>query len=209
MSAPDRPMLLTVAGADELPVYPLRAGTRVGALDYFPLFHTRFLGSSMFATSTNEEIGAALALWTYALGTQDPGGTLPLADLDLAHAARCWRDMATWERLRAGVLRGWARVRIVDEAEETVAVRLSHPVVTEAAVEMSRIVVGAQARRQGNLARQKFGRLRATMRDLGHEHLARDDDAVRRVQEWLTERSLPQSKPDVRAAVQRIFNVIT
>lgn len=209
MSAPDRPMPLAIAGAEELPVYPLRAGTRVGALDYFPLFHTRLLGSSMFATATNEEIGAALALWAYAVGTQDPGGTLPLADLDLAHAARCWRDMATWGRLRTSVLRGWTRVRVIDEAEETVAIRLAHPVVTEAAVEMSRIVAGAQARRQGNLARQKFGRLRATMRDLGHEHLARDDEAVRRVQEWLAERGLPQTKPDVRSAMQRIFNVIT
>ncbi len=128
-------------GEAALPAYELKAGTRLGGRDWFPFYHGRFFGSTMFATATNEEIGAALALWSYALGTQDPGGTLPLADLELAHAARCWRDLARWERLRGGALRGWDRVRVVDDEGATVAVRLAHPVTTMVALEM----VGARS----------------------------------------------------------------
>ncbi|TPE47241.1 hypothetical protein [Amaricoccus solimangrovi] len=210
MSAAERsPGLLMVAGEDELPVYPLHTECRLGGLDYFPFHHARFFGSTMFATATNEEIGASLALWTYALGTQAPGGTLPTADVELAHAARCWRDMASWERLRTGVLRGWTRVRVLDQDGAPAGVRLAHPVVTEVAADMWKLVERARGKRQGNLDRQRLGRLRATLSELGFQQIARDEDKVLRVRAWLAERALPQSKPDVRAAVQRIFGMIT
>ncbi|WP_298618743.1 hypothetical protein [uncultured Zoogloea sp.] len=190
-----------VPGTDALPVYPLPAGAALSSLDYFPFYHSRFFGSHMYAAATNEEIGAALALWAYALGTQSPGGTLPLLETDLAHAARCWRDMGAWERVRGAALRGWSRYRVETEKGEPAGERLGHPVVTEIAVEMWRIKDQARRGREVDLARKQLGRLRAMLRELGFERQAKDDAVVYAVRARLQERGLPQSKPDVREAI--------
>lgn len=196
--------LSVVSGPRELPVYPLPAGASLSSLDYFPFHHARFFGSHMYANATNEEIGASLALWAYALGTQSPGGTLPLLETDLAHAARCWRDMAAWARVREAALRNWVRHRVETEDGAYAGECLAHPVVTAIALEMWDVKDKARRGREGNLARKQLGRLRATIRALGFAAQADDDQVVFAVRDWLAKHGLTQAKPDVLRALGEV-----
>ena len=92
--------------ACELTVYPLRCGERLGA-NWVPLHFRRVRDSRWRAVVEPEARAYGVDLW-YAACDQDPAGTPPLEDPELAMLAGLGRDVATWERVRDGA--GGARL---------------------------------------------------------------------------------------------------
>jgi hypothetical protein len=182
-------------------VYPLPAGAMVGSLEHFPFWGHRFAGSRLRLTASNEAIGAALCLWVGALSTQAPAGTLPQDDAQIAVMANYARDPAGFRAVREDVLRGWAAVRVLGEGGEDHGLRLAHPVVTEVAVYLWGLRSKVVAKRAQDGRRQKLGRLRQTIREVGSSRAAENADTVAWVEQWLRARGLPQTKVDVRAAL--------
>ena len=71
------------------------------------------------------DVGTAVMLWTESLA-EDPAGTLPDCDLELASLAR-FATIADWLEVKDGVLYGWERVEVEDAATGEVETRLGHP----------------------------------------------------------------------------------
>lgn len=73
-----------------------------------PLEVGRLRDSGIAAVSDAEIFRCAVLLWCTAWH-QVPAGSLPDDDAELCRAVGLGRDLRTWKKLRAGVLRGWHR----------------------------------------------------------------------------------------------------
>lgn len=187
-----------------LPVYPLRLGQTATRLDRLAIGVHRIIGSRWLALAAPEEVGHALILWCHSTGTQNPAGTLPDDDMELARLAGLGRDVETWRRRRAGALHGWRPVRVLQADGGEGPVRLAHPVMTEAAVAMvATLEKGAQAKAD-DLARKRRGRLREQMAKVGAGRMAADFERVDQVHLWLEARGMNFAAANVRAAVEAV-----
>jgi hypothetical protein len=90
--------------------YPVRKGETLANNDWVEFHVHRFLGSSFVAHSLRngrrEDIATAIFLWSECY-RQDPAGTLPDDDVELAQLARYGTDVEAWLEVRASVLHGW------------------------------------------------------------------------------------------------------
>lgn len=194
------PARMVLVGRGALAVYPLRRGETLHGLTYFSLFHHALGGSGLFTRYRHEHWGAALALWVECIGSQDPAGTLPDDDRDLAALARFGRDVEAWLAVREGALHGWARVMVLDDDGAEWGVRLAHPTMTRVVEQMTQAVERRGAQSADAVARKNFGRLRKKI----EEETGRPASAaaVRAVELWLMERGLRRDGRSVAAAVR-------
>lgn len=109
----------------ELPQPPVPADCDLTGFDYTPIYRARLFGSAFHARATDAEWRAGVTLWLKSW-EQVPAGSLPDDDIDLCRLAELGRDMKTWNRIKAGAMRGW---------EKASDGRLYHPVVAEVVAE--------------------------------------------------------------------------
>lgn len=118
---------------------------------YMPLDVVRLRDSDISVLSSGDEFRAAVLLWC-ASWHQVPAASLPNDDRLLANLAGYGRDLAGWQAIRDGALRGF--ILCCDG-------RLYHPVIAEKAVDAwakkkgqtSRTAAATEARRNGNKKR--------------------------------------------------------
>ncbi len=112
----------------EYSAWPLKRGETLSNHDWFPFYGHRFLASSFVLKSTmtgnRAHIGTAMILMAEAM-RQDPAGTLPICDVDLASMAR-FSSVDEWLACKEGVLHGWSEVYVEDAATGDASPRLGH-----------------------------------------------------------------------------------
>lgn len=115
----------------ELWVYPLRQGERLTGPAVLPIFTDRLLSSRFLAyTLAENRRGAAftgLILWAEAM-RQDPAGTLPDDDVQLACLARL--PLSEWHAARDWALYGWRQCHVIGAGRSAADRRLGHPVLS-------------------------------------------------------------------------------
>lgn len=198
-----KPALAVVTG--DPPVYPFRLGETLTGKTYFSLHHHRLLGSGWMSKTTHAERGAALSLWAHCIATQDPAGTLPCDDGELARLAEYGRDLDAWRRVRAGALWGWREVSVLGDSGAPACVRLAHPVMTEVAQAMFDASDRAGRAASDAARRQQVGRTRAAIaavRGVVKAQVSLEQaDAVER---WLYARSLTRSHVNIAQALEAV-----
>ena len=105
----------------ELPPPPVPVDADLNHYDDMPLEVRRLRDSGIAGVADAEVFRCAVLLWC-AAWHQVPAGSLPKDDADLCRLVGLGRDLKTWAKLKAGVLRGW---------HEFADSRLYHPVVSE------------------------------------------------------------------------------
>jgi len=191
-------------------LYPLEYGDRLSNHDWVPLYVNRLLTSDFVAYACAEDrrqdIGTALILWAESF-KQDPAGTLPDDDVQLAQIARFGRDIEGWRAARAGALHGWGIVQIPN-ADEDGPVRLGHAVIAGIASEMHKRKMGRdQSRENQRLATQR-SRVRAKLAALKYpKHISGNDQVVQAVTAWLDQSSLFITDDNVRAALEAAVGI--
>ena len=89
-----------------LPLYPIPLGQRLKA-EWIPHRHEAFLSSRFVATVDPLAGWYWRILWDRAM-QQDPAGSLPTDDVELAYLSGLGRDVAAWREVRElGALDGW------------------------------------------------------------------------------------------------------
>ena len=170
--------------------YPLRHGDRLQSYDWMPLYVDRLLSSHFVASAIyngrRQDISTALLLWAASM-KQDPAGTLPDDDIELAQLARFGTDIEGWREARAGALYGWRAVHI-DDAPPGARPRLGHPLIAE-------------------IARDQFSRKRgrATLREAKHARIAENEFAVEQIAQWLRDNDLYVTTENVRVAMETVM----
>ncbi|WP_118136404.1 DUF1376 domain-containing protein [Oceanicella sp. SM1341] len=185
----------------DLPLYPVAPGLRLRG-DWVPNHFRRFLNSRFVATVDYAAGFAAVILWSAACD-QDPVGTLPEDDVELARLAGFGRDIAAWERLREGALYGW-RPCAVDQ-DGTLIRRLAHQTVTEVVVEAMSRMEKSRQKSEAGAERALLSRLRARMREAGASaRLTEREDFVTAVLTQLRGGNLRWNSANVRAAMEDV-----
>lgn len=153
----------------DLVLWPLKRGETLSNHDWFPFYHHRFLHSTMFrrcvARDQREILGTALILWSVSIA-EDPAGTLPMDDEELAELAR-FRHVDDWRAVKEDVLHGWQKV-LVESVDGDCDYRLGHRFLKDEIVgEMGFRQKARKAGRDGARDRQKAGRVRKKLKGLG------------------------------------------
>jgi hypothetical protein len=191
-----------VGSGDE---YPLRMGERLKG-DWFPFYIDRFLSSRLVTVTPRDVAFTSVVLWAASM-RQDPAGTLPDDDAELAYIAGCGRDMAEWADLKArGALRKWTPVLCLDpETDDAEQIRLAHPVVTEVAVASFERMRARTNKHAEATKRSDRSKVRKLMRDAGaHPGLTNRRDFVDQVIEDLRARRSAWDAHAVRHAMERL-----
>ena len=102
----DTTFLPFVAGTSDLePLTP--PDTDIRAVPWFKLDMLKLGHSEFLQIASNEELGAAVKLWMFAIH-QVPAGSLPNNEVVLAQAAGYDHRKKAWQRVRGMALYGWA-----------------------------------------------------------------------------------------------------
>lgn len=190
--------------------YPLREGDTLASHEWVELHIHKLLTSRFLAYALREgrrgDIGTALILWSECY-RQDPAGTLPDDDVELAQLARFGADVDGWRAVRAGVLHGWQQCH-VDTDRGVRGDRLGHPFIAEIAERAVRRKKGrARSREESRIAVMR-SRVKAKMRGIsGLARLAAAPSAVDAVTRWLDEHGLFVNEDNIRAAADAVAGV--
>lgn len=164
--------------------YPIPLGRRLPG-DWFPLKYDALLGSRFAATVDPAAGFVGIMLWAES-ARQDPAGTLPTDERELAFLARQGRDLKGWRKLvEGGALYGWApRLCVgVDDREGEQVVRLAHPRLTEVIEWSLRAMDRRREASERGSQRALLSRLRSVMRQAGaHAGLTEDESFVEALQ---------------------------
>lgn len=185
-------------------VWPLKRGETLSNHDWFPMNGHKFMGSRFLSLAIMEDrradIGTGVILWIEAV-RQDPAGTLPDCDVQLADLAK-FRSVDEWRAVRSGVLRGWHQVLVEDDDRSDPIVRLGHPSLLRDVVSMYKRKRGRDAARvAGNLG-VKRSRIRKKMEELQVEaHIIADDRVIHELVEHFEASGLFITHDNVRTAM--------
>lgn len=190
-------------GEGGLPIYPLGRGDRLSRFDWVP-FHIHRFRTSRFVATVDRAAGfCAMVLWTEA-ACQDPAGTLPEDDLELANLAGFGRDVASWRELKDGALYGWSPclVRYGSKLER----RLWHRTILEVVLWQRDHELARKAKSADAVDRSRLSRLRSVMHRAGcNRRMIDDEQMVERVDRLMMETGTTRRTVDaVRAAVERV-----
>lgn len=193
------------SGIDGFWAYPLRWGETLSNHDWVPLKINRILASSFVrhsvASGRRADIGTALILWC-ASYREDPAGTLPDDDVELAQIAMFGGDVESWRRVRDGALYGWRRVAIDGESDRSQQ-RLGHPVIAGIAADMFRRKRGRDASREAGRLATTRSRVRQRIAKLGYPKAhAESEQVIGLVASWLDQNNLYVTDDNVRKAME-------
>lgn len=187
--------------------YPLRHGDRLPGYEWMPLYTERLLSSRFVSTAIfagrREDIGTALLLWSASM-KQDPAGTLPDDDIELAQFARFGADVDAWREARAVALYGWRPVHI-DDAPEGAAPRLGHPMIAEIARDQFTRRRGRERGREVAAFAMMKSRVRTKLREIHHAKVAENEFAVEQIAGWLRDNDLYVTAENVRVAMDDVI----
>ena len=186
--------------------YPLRLGETLAANEWVELHVHRLMTSRFVSYALRDDrrdvIGTALLLWAECY-RQDPAGTLPDDDVELAQLARYGADVARWQEVRDRVLHGWVPCHVEDGTGGDL-VRLGHPFVAGIAERSFRRKSGkAQGREAARIANLK-NRVKRKLLEMGQKKLAENDEVLRLICRWLDENDLYVTTDNVVAAMETI-----
>jgi hypothetical protein len=169
--------------------YPLKVGETLSSNEWVEFHIHRFLTSRFKAYCLKDGeagraiIGTALILWAECY-RQDPAGTLPDDDVELAQIAGYGADVAGWQAVRKRVLHGWRPTHCEDEAEGVL--RLGHLVIADIAQRSYHRKAGKAAGREASqlsVAKSRVKKHLAALR--GGKSIAADANAVEALARWL------------------------
>lgn len=184
--------------------YPLRYGDTLSNHDWVPLYINRLLTSRFVRMSVaegrREDIGTALLLWSASF-REDPAGTLPDDDMELADIAKYGGDLSGWKAARAGALYGWTEVHI-EGAEPGSGRRLGHPLIAEVAFDMHKRKRGRDHAREAGRMAQMRARVRKKMAELRlPKHIRESSQVVDQAASYLNNAGLFITAENVRLAL--------
>jgi hypothetical protein len=185
--------------------YPIQIGARMRG-DWFPFYIDRFLGSRLVSTTDRDAAFVSIVLLAEAM-RQDPAGTLPDDDAELAHLAGFGRDIDGWLDVRSrGALRKWTPVLCRGaESGEIEQIRLGHPVIAQVALEALKRINGQADRSRIASERALASRMRRLMREAGaHAGLTGRADFVDALIADLRRRGVRWNASNVLEAMQRL-----
>lgn len=187
--------------------YPLRHGDRLQSYDWMPLYVDRLLSSHFVASAIyngrRQDISTAMLLWAASM-KQDPAGTLPDDDIELAQLARFGTDVDGWREARAGSLYGWRPVHI-DDAPPGARPRLGHPLIAEIARDQFSRKRGRERGREVAAWATAKSRVRAKLREAKHPRIAENEFAVEQIAQWLRDNDLYVTTENVRVAMEAVM----
>jgi hypothetical protein len=190
-------------------VYPLRWGDTITNYEWMPFHIDKFLDSSMLAEAIAEDrrgdVLTAVMLWCKAM-KQDPAGTLPDDDVQLAQMAGFGADVAAWRAVRAGALRGWVPV-IIEGEKPGAKPRLGHPFIEPLAVKAMGRKLGRQQSREANDLAVKRSRVKSKLIALGNSRMAQNGGVLDAITGWLVQHELFITDDNVRAAMEACAGV--
>ncbi|WP_155846155.1 hypothetical protein [Celeribacter ethanolicus] len=190
-------------------VWPLKRGETLSNHDWFPFYGHRFLGSRFLSVSLlkgrREDIGTALILWTEAM-SQDPGGTLPDCNMELAGLAR-FSSVDEWVSVRENVMAGWVPVEVEDEVAGKMITRLGHPGFMQGVVaEMYKRKKGRDGAREAARVAVKKSRLKAKLEEMkGYENVIANPQAIMQLVEYFEHSDLFMTPDNIRAALHEVL----
>lgn len=190
-------------------MWPLQRGDTLSNHDWFPFFGHRFLASKFLAMAVMEkrrgDLGTAVILWSEAM-RQDPAGTLPESDIELATLGR-FGSVDEWRAVREGVMYGWVPVLVEDARTGEVATRLGHPGFLQQVVEeMFKRKRGRDGAREAARLAVRKSRIRKKMTDLRiQEHVINDDRVIHSLAEYFEHSDLYVTPDNLRAAMTEVI----
>jgi hypothetical protein len=189
--------------------YPLRFGQTLSSSDWVEFHIHRFLTSRFKAYCLRDgEAGraigfTALLLWSECY-RQDPAGTLPDDDVELAQIAGFGADVAGWQAIRDRALHGW-RPCLCDDGIEGVT-RLGHLVIADIAVRTYQRKAGKAAGREAAQMSVSKSRVKKHLMALRNgKAMAGDPAAVEAVARWLETAGLWITEANVAQAAQVVL----
>lgn len=189
----------------EIPLYPLRLGDVLSGQDWIEMGFHRVLGSRWRTVmGRNPEAGFyGFILWLESM-RQNPAGTLPDHDDELAALAGLGLDVARWRDLRADALYGWRPCLVADADGGDGGVRLAHRTITGVALRS----YGYKLRRGEKSADGTHGkrvqRILLKLPGTGLRRAGCTREFAEKVEAWLSARDLRITDPNVLSAVEDI-----
>lgn len=169
--------------------YPLRCGETLSSNEWIEFHIHRFLTSRFKAYCLRDGVEGravgftAVILWAECY-RQDPAGTLPDDDVELAQIAGFGSDVAGWQAVRRAVLHGWVPCHCADATEGVT--RLGHPLIAEIATRSYHRKSGKKAGREAAQRSVSKTRIKKHLLALrGGKAMAGDPAAVEAMAEWL------------------------
>lgn len=197
------PASVHLVEAGELFRYPIPVGVRLESHGWFQ-FHHSWWRTSEFRRDADREVRAVFFDLLAGAQDEDPVGTLPTADRELAWIARITLD--DWLNLSArpvSPLRGWLRCVVSDGR-----VRLYHPKLLLVTGEAARSKVEAEQRRADDRERKRLKDLPdRILRAGGSQRMAQDLAYVVRLDQYLVEHletGMSRTVARVREAMERM-----
>ena len=161
-----------------LPVYPLPLEACLSTFDWWPFHGSKLLTPRIRASVHMQDRGRLLAFWDHAMREGQPAGTLPVELQELAVIGECAHDAHTAGKLMEHVLVDWTKVLCRSEDGAREAVRLTHPVFQEMAVEAWQKRQRAAAVQQERTEHQRRRRVSDRMKEVGAGHMASNPATV-------------------------------
>jgi hypothetical protein len=190
--------------------YPLKVGETLSSNEWIEFHIHRFLTSRFKAYCLRDgEAGraigfTALILWAECY-RQDPAGTLPDDDVELAQIAGFGSDVAGWQAIRARALHGW-RAAHCEDATEGVT-RLGHPLIAEIAARSYHRKAGKAAGREAAQSAMTKTRVRKQLIKIGLKRMAGVPEVVAELANWLETSGLWITEDNVRKAAEVVGGV--
>lgn len=186
--------------------YPLRMGDTLSSNEWIEWQFHRFLTSKFVTYAIHEnrraDIGTAIILWSESY-RQDPAGTLPDDDVQLAALARV-ASIEDWRAMRAGVLHGWTPCDIEDAPG---AGRLGHAVIAKIAMDSHRRKMGRVHGREAAEAASARHKVKRKLEAMKLQRLADVPAVVEAVAKWLVQSNMYITDANVRTALEEAAGV--
>lgn len=190
-------------------VWPLQRGDTLSNHDWFPFHVHRFLGSKFLASALMErrrgDVGSAVILWCEAM-RQDPAGTLPDCDIELASLAR-YATVEDWQAVKTGVLHGWEQVYVDDARTGAQEIRLGHTSFMQSVVmEMHKRKRSRDGAREAANQSVRKSRIRKKMNELGiQQHIVGDDRVLAELASYFEQSDIYITADNVKAAMVSVI----
>ena len=182
----------------DMGAYPLRFGDTLASNEWVELHFHALLSSRFVALCLHDDrrdiIGTALLLWGECY-RQDPAGTLPTDDIELAQLARYGSDVAAWRAVKDRVLHGWGICQV--ETEDEPVQRLSHRMITDIATRSFRRKAGRARSRDAGHDAVVRSRVKAMLIRTGNSRMAEAKDVVGQIALWLRQAGLNVTETNV------------
>lgn len=190
----------------DMGAYPLRMGQTLASNEWVEFHIHRFLTSRFKAYCLRDgdqgraRMGTALILWAECY-RQDPAGTLPDDDVELAQLAGYGADAAAWAEVRDDVLHGWMTCLCEDETVEPQR-RLGHPLIAEIATRSYRRKTGKAQGREAAALSVARTRVKRQLEKIGAKRLAAASEVVDQIARWCETSGLWLTEDNVRQGAE-------